>query len=289
MPTHQGTCAAVVTLYFSDLHVVQNILRWLGQVDRIYAVDNSDQPDIDVVHALQSVKNLVYLPQYKNVGVATALNLGAHQAICDGYTWLLTMDQDSIVAEGHVTSLFKALSAKGGADGDVAVIAPFHQLVSNASERRTGVFEVETVMTSGCLMNLAIYKIIGPFLDDLFIDGVDDEFCLRARSRGYRILQCHDVSMQHALGDITEHSYRGRTMYVSNHSRLRRYYITRNRLYLTRLYQGRFPTLFSSMITTLRGDVKGIVLFEKDKLGKLFMMFKGWCDFRRGRMGKLDV
>lgn len=289
MSAHQGTCAAVVTLYFPDLHVAQNILRWSGQVGRIYAVDNSDQPNIEVVNALQSVENLVYLPQYKNRGVATALNLGAHQAICDGYSWLLTMDQDSIVVEDHVTSLFNALSEKGGADGNIAVIAPFHRLVSNASERRAGVFEVETVMTSGCLMNLAIYKIIGPFLDDLFIDGVDDEYCLRARSQGYHILQCHDVGMQHALGNITEHSYCGRTMYVSNHSRLRRYYITRNRLYVTRLYQGRFPTLFSNMISMLKGDVKGVVLFEKDKLGKLFMMLKGWRDFRRGRMGKLDV
>lgn len=110
-----------------------------------------------------------------------------------------------------------------GEEARVAVVAPFCRMSSNQGERRVGVYDVDTVMTSGGLVNLAIYQAIGPFLEDLFIDCVDDEYGLRARSANYRALQCHDVGMEHTLGDMKGHSCRGRTVYVSNHNWLRRY------------------------------------------------------------------
>lgn len=285
--TTNNNCAAVVVLYHPGPEVLQNILSWSGQVARIYAIDNSEPAATAFADDLCVIENLVYLPQHENTGVAKALNTGVGLAMADGYEWLLTMDQDSVASPAHVAGLL-AVVPEGG-EGTVALVAPFALLASNAAERGVGTCDVCSVITSGSLLNVSIYQSIGPFIDDLFIDGVDDEYCLRAKSLHYRVLQNHDVVLEHKLGDIKEYDYRGRKVFNSNHSWMRRYYITRNRLFIVNRYSMIFPEICSGMLDKFKGEIKGILLFETDKLKKIRMMVKGWLDYHRGRMGRLRV
>ena len=52
-------------------------------------------------------------------------------------------------------------------------------------------------MTSGSFLNLKVYKEAGPFVDKLFIDYVDFEYCLRLKKKGFKIYKLNNTYMQH--------------------------------------------------------------------------------------------
>ena len=44
------------------------------------------------------------------------------------------------------------------------------------------------VITSGSIITIAAYKEIGPFNNEMFIDFIDIEWCLRARKKNLKLL-----------------------------------------------------------------------------------------------------
>jgi len=146
--------------------------------------------------------------------------------------------------------------------------------------------EVESVITSGCLLSLRAYAAIGPFRDDFFIDYVDTEFCFRARAAGFRIIESRAPLMSHSVGAATFHTVLGSKTWTTNHSAERRYYIARNNTVMLREYAGlgRGHWLWKSITRTFR-LTKRIALFETDKVSKIAAAWQGWRDALRGRMG----
>ena len=63
--------AGMVTLYNPDNSVKQNIESYLLEIDKLYVVDNT--PDKENIHLLPNSSKIEYLPQYDNIGVASAL------------------------------------------------------------------------------------------------------------------------------------------------------------------------------------------------------------------------
>ena len=276
--------AAVVVLYHPGEEVVANIRTWNDQVAKVYAVDNSEPPDESLAVRLVALGNVICLPQRANLGIAAALNIGAESAIAEGFDYLLTMDQDSRAQPGMVETMLGCLKKTGS--NTIGIIAPFASVRSEMAPQQGGISEELMVITSGNLLNLNSYKEIGRFDEKLFIDMVDIDYCLRLRIAGHKVIRCNDTLLYHELGNITAHTYRGRTNYVINHNSLRRYYMSRNRWYVINKYQAHFPEYCRSLKTAHRGEIKAIILFENDKLKKLWMTLKGYLDFRRGRFGR---
>ncbi|RII29170.1 MAG: glycosyltransferase family 2 protein [Geobacter sp.] len=277
--------AGIVVLYHPKLDALQNILSWSEQIDRVYAVDNSEQQDSQFRDLLTGLDNLTYLPQEGNLGVAAALNIGAKRAISEGYEWLLTMDQDSKATSGMVSEMLIAVQPEGLEI--TGIISPFHATKAGMTPAADkAVEDVLTVMTSGNLLNLNCYMTAGPFLDELFIDFVDNEYCLRLKSMGFRVVRVNTARLEHHLGDITDHSWKGRIVSVSNHPPLRRYYMARNRFYILEKYREIFPDYCKAEMEKFRGEIKGIFLFEKQKLEKLWMTLLGYLDYKRRIVGK---
>jgi rhamnosyltransferase len=277
--------AAVVVLYNPEQEAIKNIATYAGQANKVYAVDNSDSLANGLVGFSSETGNIEYLPQGENLGVAAALNIGARRAIEEGYDFLLTMDQDSRATPGMVQAMLDCIS--GRETDRVGIVAPFHAVKSDPQPARGGCEEVLTVMTSGNLINLDVYRRVGPFLDGLFIDYVDDEYCLRLNAAGFKVIRCNDVVLEHQLGNISGHNYRGRTVYVSNQNSMRRYYMVRNRFHVIERYRSLYPEYCARQLANLRGEIKGIILFEEHKFSKLWMAAKGYLDYRRGRMGRV--
>jgi len=277
--------AAVVVLYRPAPDVADNVAAFAGQVDRVWAVDNSEAPDPAVVERLRAFPNLEYVALGDNLGIAAALNAGCAGAREAGYSWILTLDQDSTADEGMVATLASALS--GCDDGaPVGVIAPIHRDDSGHTARHAeGCADVLTVITSGDLLSLEAWSDVGGFDESLFIDQVDHELCLRLRVYGYRVVQCGSASMLHRLGNMTVHRF-PRHAYVTNHSALRRYYITRNRLEVVRKYGDAFPRFRRREMRGLRRDLSKIILHEDHKIEKLIMSWRGYRDFRAGVSGR---
>jgi rhamnosyltransferase len=280
--------AAVVVLYFPDDDVYKNILSYLDQVELVFLVDNSDEPAIDLIEKFSANRRVISIVNGCNLGIAAALNIGAEEAINRGCDLLLTMDQDSTASPGMVEILKDCFVSQE--DKSLAIVSPFH-LISVTDPPNTSLpscTEMDTVWTSGNLLSLSAYQDVGPFDEDLFIDFVDHEYCLRLRRNGYRVIQSNVTILHHNIGNnLRKIKVASMSLVVSNHSPLRRYYITRNRFWVTRKYREfkRFcwvdkRRFWAELVTSM--------LFEQHKLEKFKMIIRGYLDYRFGRMGKFE-
>ena len=148
------------------------------------------------------------------------------------------------------------------------------------------VCEINTALSSGSLINVKAYDAVGGFLEKLFIDEVDFEFCWHIRSLGYHIYQLNNVVMQHQLGDTKEYKLFGRHLfYVMNEKPIRHYYMQRNQLYVRNQYANIYPEIKPTFWGTFMCLVK-IVLFEKNVLKKLKARYLGYRDYKSNIFGE---
>lgn len=273
--------AAVVVLYRPDSSVLDNVASYLDQVDRVYAVDNSEEPDAEFEARLHSLGQVTGLALGANLGIARALNEGARAALADGYSRLLTMDQDSTATPMLVQELGACLDT----DPRIALVSPVHHQVGMfVGSCEPGCRDVLTAMTSGNLVRLQAWQAVGGFMEELFIDSVDDEFCLRLQQAGFRVVESGGTLLHHRLGKMRRHRFPW-PCWTFNHSALRRYYITRNRLVVGTRYRSAYPHYWRMLLVYMAKDVAKILLYEQEKVQKITMMLRGVRDFMRGVLG----
>src|SRR5690606_29661762 len=87
--------SGVVVLYNPDSGVLQNIKSYIDQIEYLFVVDNSEKVNDLLVAELKKINKIEYKNNFRNLGVATALNIGALKSINKGFDFILTMDQDS--------------------------------------------------------------------------------------------------------------------------------------------------------------------------------------------------
>lgn len=286
LPELQHQIAAVVVLYYPDDNVQGNILSYVEQVDLVVLVDNSDEPALELIDKFSEEAKVISVVNGCNRGIAAALNIGAMEAIARGCDMLLTMDQDSRAAPGMVEILRSCLNSAEGQS--IAIVSPFHLTTVTIPPDTTlsPYIEMETVWTSGNLLRLSAYKEAGPFNEALFIDFVDHEYCLRLKRIGYRIVQSNRAILHHSIGNnLRKIDFVPKPIFISNHSPLRRYYITRNRFFVTRKYH-EFRRFCWIDRRRFLAELLTIILFESQKSEKLKMIIRGYIDYRRGRLGK---
>jgi len=285
MKYDKSSVAGVVVLYDPDDKVIANIKSYIDQLGSLYAVDNSEEVNSDVVEKIKSLERISYLWNEKNLGVAAALNIGAGLAIEQGYKFLFTVDQDSNASPGMFGEFFKFLEANG--PEQIGIIAPYHFYENFRRPRAKGDFqEIISTVTSGNMLNLAAYEQAGPFLDALFIDYVDFEYCLRLRARGFKIVQINRAVLNHVLGNVVSRRFIFRKVAVTNHPPVRIYYRTRNRLFVSMKYFRRFPVWVCRDSVIFANEIIKILCFEKEKIDKFEMALLGVKDFLSGRFGK---
>ncbi len=274
--------AGIVTLYNPDSDVKENIESYLSSIDKLYVIDNT--PDRENKEILPKNKKVIYLPNYENVGVSTALNQGAKCAIDDGYKWLLTMDQDSRFKKDSIDKMIEYLEKND--TSNIGLISPWHIINTGVKKPKDKIDHPLEVMTSGNIINLDSYQIIGGFKDWYFIDDIDIEYCMNLNSHGYHIDRLNYVELEHDLGDIEVKHFLNRDFVCSNHNYIRRYYMVRNTFYLIDEYQSKFPEYCHFLKRGLRGQLQNIILFEKDKYKKVRNMIRGYKDYKKKVKGK---
>jgi rhamnosyltransferase len=280
--------AAVVVLYNPELNDLANINSYIDQVEKIFVVDNSDKINEPLFQKVKSLNKVAYISNNGNLGIAAALNIGAKKAITEGFDYLLTMDQDSEASSSLVTTLLKGFSI----DSKVALVSPvvYHRNGKEIIKKPGKSFEqVITNWTSGSLLDLHIFKNTGGFKEELFIDYVDHEFCLRLNKMGYKIFICNNTFLKHSLGKVEEINLFFRKVYPTNHSAIRLYYRARNRFYVKKIYKKILPVFFKQDdIEFWKGFLKAI-LFERSKLEKIKYFLWGYLDYRKNKFGKFDI
>lgn len=279
--------AAVYSAYNPDMLLLNKSISILhNQVERIIVVDNSDNFDCTLFKDLIQEYNIKVISCNGNTGIADALNRGCDYALNKGFDWVITMDQDSIVANDIIEMYKKFLSENEHLN--IGALMPVYSTCFNSLEQlETDNKEIYDYMTSGSLINLNTYRKIRGFNKELFIDMVDTDYGLRLIKNGYKIFRIGSSQMQHNIGNATELTFMGKHVrYITHHNYIRRYYITRNLLWLASEYGKEFPkhnhpywSIFKSVIRFL--------LFETDKKRKFKSVIMGIKDYRKNIYGPL--
>lgn len=246
---------------------------------QIIIVDNTPGRNLRIV-----LPRVFYLPLYKNFGIAKALNVGFEKALDLGSEWVLTMDQDSLIPDNMLTEYSCMISE---VPKDVAILAPQINMYKGESRHAEDTIkQLDKAITSGSLLRISTYSVVGGFKDDLFIDDVDFEYCCNVRKHGYTILQLNSIVMQHQLGETKEYKLFGKHMfYVMNEKPLRHYYMQRNQLYVRDMYKEFFPELNHNLWPSLISLFK-VLLFEKNSVRKLYARYLGYTDYKNGVFGE---
>ncbi len=277
--------AGVVIVYYPDIEKLKhNIKTYIDQVEKLFVFFNSPAESTHIEELSFSTK-IEFIFNQENIGVAAALNRTAGQAIKLGYLWLLTMDQDSFFRSDTFFELFNR------SNKDLVAICSPDPVPSDLFEciNDVRIEEVLYVITSGNLLNLDIWKKIGGFEEKLFIDEVDHEYCLKAVSKGYKILKYKNIPLSHELGQEKEVSLVYRKFCILVHPPIRNYYIFRNNFYIFKKYRKEFPAFIKVRRKVLLKNLFKIVLFSPERIKNCVFIFYGIRDYYRGVYGSYMV
>lgn len=278
--------AAVVILYNPSGEVIKNIQSYASAIDQLFIVDNSAKPVRLIQDSFIGKPNLVYLHDGENKGIALRLNQ-VIQLAKDEYDWLLTMDQDSRFSSQTLYNYINCVS-KFEQKEKVSMFGTNH-----TEKIITGDFcnsvSVKHLITSGSILNLKVESEIGGFDENLFIDEVDFEYCLRSILNGFQVIQFTNIFLVHNLGEtVYRRSFKTRKLSSRVlHSPQRLYYVTRNFLYVESKYKSAFPSEIKERKKILLNRIKNNVLYQRHRFTVLNYVMKGFLDYRKKRMGKL--
>lgn len=264
----------LIILFNPNKSVLKNIDSYIDNIDLLYVVDNSPVQNFDIVSKIKKISKVIYFFNNNIGGIAAALNIGAKTAIKNNAKWLLTMDQDSFFQGNDFIKFYSYLSQVNY--NEISIVSPFHLILKDSVPDSDKPTEVKVVMTSGNLLNLDIYKQIGDFRESFFIDYVDYDYCLRSLKKGYKIIRCNDILLNHKLGNSKLYFSK---ILVTNHSSSRRYFITRNRLFLIKEHMTSNFILSMQMFKNTIMDFIKILFFESEKRKKVNAILKGFRDF----------
>lgn len=196
------------TLLVSNLNKIINC----PVVDNIFYVDNSE-----LNSSLFQGDNLKvkYIPLNGNYGIAKAQNIGLEMSLSNTNSNAVVMfDQDSILDSPLLESLYKDYCNLSELVGcNLAAMGP-NIIDSFSDKEETAVFSrfrngksypgyelKREIIASGKVINKSALLEVGYMEEELFIDGVDHEWCWRANSKGYKVFISKTSSMVHTVGD----------------------------------------------------------------------------------------
>ena len=290
-----NSVSAVIITYNVENDFKNRINKLKGKVNEIIVVDNGSKAEtISMLKELEKEITIIYLE--KNKGIAYALNKGIKYSIEKGYDWILTLDHDSIVTDDMIKNMLKCYE---GFDQElkenVAMLVPVHveekeyennNIINNEEVASKLYTEVLTEITSGALTKSSIYKNVGLYDEKLFIDLVDHDYCLALNKKGFKVIQVNSAVLIHNLGDSIKKSILGLKMIPTNHSPLRRYYMSRNRHYIWDKYKQDFPGWVLTDKRRFITENLKIILFENNKIEKLKYIREGIRDYKNNIFGE---
>ncbi|MBU2977834.1 glycosyltransferase family 2 protein [Alteromonas sp. C1M14] len=283
------TTGVVVVLFHPDKrHVVELIDLTHRRGQPLTLVDNSPSKLDTPLPA-----NTAYLHLPANEGIATAQNRGIAELLARGCDKVILFDQDSQITPALLDGLSDGYDEAVKTFGSVAAVGPqivceFHHKavepkIQKALAISNDMADVQQIIASGMVLTADSFNRVGPKEEALFIDGVDHEWCWRARNKGFHIIKLLSVSMNHRQGEGRIKAL-GFTFKVGAPVRL--YYQVRNVLVLSRrAYVPRYWKLRNLCGLPIRWLVNRWRFPEGKQRGQFFV--KGLIDGWKGRMGKI--
>lgn len=293
---------AVVVTYLPDAGLTDRLRAIRREFAPVVVVDNSDQPEprAQVAQACRDT-GCELLPNPENLGLAGALNRGFHLHADRGLAWAAAFDQDSVPRTGFGLAMVAAAQqapapAVVGANwtDDAHPDRPSRHLrplalpfVYRRSPARRAVEDVTCVIASGSLFQLSTWRALGGFDEDLFLDLVDTDYCLRAARSGRAVQVAEAARLRHRRGAKRPVQLAGRTLYPAFMPPLRLRYLFRNRIRVISRHGLFAPHLVTFELLYTLKIVAEIAALEDQKAVKIAACVRGFWDGVLGRSGRI--
>ena len=233
---------AIVVLYNPIIdNLISNLKQIIDQVDNIVIVDNSISA-IDSNYFIENgILNYTYIFNNENLGIAKAQNIGIKIAKQNKSNFVFFMDQDSFPDNNLIQILYTDYLELYNNNIKISVIG---SLAINKDNNlpylprlrklklfsfKDNIYKANEVISSGSLIDIKLFDIVGYFDELLFIDGVDHEWCWRSKQHGYQCAISKNARLLHSLGE-GDKKILGFRIAISSPFRI--YYQYRNYFYL---------------------------------------------------------
>ena len=306
---NRGRVLGIVVTYRPEPESLDGLLKALyPQVDEVIVVDNTpigERGAWDVRRRNEpDPENVRYVFLAENMGIATALNVGLQCMIEEGFGYALLSDQDSTPEPDMVRNLLsvaRRLRSAGKRVGSVCpqyvdcntgILFPFQVMMPGKcfystipSEQADPWLEIIINISSGSLLTRQAIASVGGMREELFMDHVDSEWCLRARAKNFKHFGTSTAQLSHRLGDgsfpIWVFGWRPFNLY----SPQRLYYRFRNFILLCRLPHVPLRWAIRSAWHWL-GVFYAFSIYAPNRLQNIKMMLLGIWHGMLGRSGK---
>lgn len=279
---------AIVTLYFPDENVKNNITQLSKFVDKVILLDNTSNSDNFALFS--RIEKTEYIAYKENLGLSLAFN--RYLKTLTENCYIIFFDQDSFCPEDLVEHLKKDYQTCCDHLGKKGIIGPAYfeknanrlMVPRQKEEVSAGLYEVKSIITSGMFTDLEVIRESGFWNDEIFLDMSDWDFCWRVLRAGFFCCLSTSAVLSHRLGKNVHH-FAG--IEIEEWKSFRVYYQTRDCLYLLRkpYVPFKFRIRFILMLT-IRPVLHLILLPDKKK--RLHYFIKGIKDFRKNIHGVLE-
>lgn len=287
---------AAVIVFHPNLERLRRAVQVIApQVQRVLILDNT--PNMTGLAALCAELGVAYMPMHENLGTGYAMNRAWEQVIAENADGLICFDQDSDCGATLIAALRQSwdlLTQKGADPGAIGPVwrdqrsgKMMTTLTPNSWLRKpvnqAPQTEVDHLITSGCLIPREVFQAVGPFKEAFFLDCVDTEWSLRARSKGYRLFVAKDAELSHTIGEelisLGAHS-------LMVHAPWRTHLMVRNHILLWRSpWLGLRWKIRDAGWVLIRA--LALVLLAPEKGGRMKAIFQAIWDGLKGKSGKV--
>ncbi len=264
--------AIVITYFPNPDDLKRNISRYIDHVDKLIIWENTPEKEAIQYHIElpEHQAKIIYRGSGKNEFIAIPLNRTIAWAKENGYTHLLTMDQDSCFEEGCFEKYILSIR-----DCTIENVGMWGANPNNMYKTDEALLVVPQCITSGTVYPLSIFDKIGLFREDFAIYVVDIEFGIRARKYGYKTVIATQCLLHHVFGKPTKSKL---GLITSNYSPFITYLIIRNTIVTWIEHPDHFKVRKGFIQYNIIFRLLSVILHEKDKLKKIKAIFLGILD-----------
>ena len=296
---------AVIVSFNPELTQLNNVVNSIiHQVDHLWIIDNfSNLPIESWITKFNFKDKLNFFIMPKNLGLGAALNFGIKKALSSDAGLILLLDQDSCPLPDMVSHLLTSFMRLSSSGENIALVAPSYSYSHNdqfskfitfgwlghskqSPKKNEDTIPADFAISSGSLINANTFNKIGFFDDNLFIDHLDTDWCMRATYEGFKIYGVPNARMIHSIGINHKKYWFLRWRNISFHHPYRYYFIIRNGLLLQRKIYSPIKWRICELFRIFR-TIIFYSLIGNQRLKRIYWIFWGFVDGIRCTNGPL--
>jgi len=236
-------CFCIIITFEPNIETLSKVIRKIRvNSTNIIIVDNGSLKSRVIK---ERFNNNIFISLPKNIGIASAQNIGIKKAMEMGAEYIWLSDQDTFYPADYLEKMDACIQQLKTKNIKFSVIGPayielnrnklqpfikFNPFSEKIFPKKGIVNLISHTISSGMIIPVEVFKIVGFKDESLFIDWVDFEWCWRSIIKGYQVVGNGDITIQHTFGDEVV-SFFGKKIIIR--SPFRHYFMIRNGIYLS--------------------------------------------------------